>query len=126
TAFAAAFEQLEPLAKMTGVSLPPPPPSSAAEDPIDPGSMVAAGVPSKGSLRLKLGGAALVASVLAGTLALLAIDLEREPAAQGAKLTAGANITGAGRDAIPAPPAPDETSASAPAPAPVDARDLPP
>jgi eukaryotic-like serine/threonine-protein kinase len=133
TAFAAAFEQLEPLSKLT-LSLPPPPPAPslapAAAEPervADPGTMVAAGVPTKNSLRWKLGGAALVVAVVVGTTGLLKINFEREPAMQAAKLTAGANITTVtnatttvdGRDAIPLP---DESKATPP---PVAAHDLP-
>jgi eukaryotic-like serine/threonine-protein kinase len=122
TAFAGAFEQLEPLAKAAPVSGPPPSPS--AEPAIDPGTMVAAGVPTRGSLRRVLGGAAVVACVLAGTLGVLKINFEREPAPQAAKLTAGANVTSAGRDDIPAP---EDSKIIRPEPQPsVEARDLPP
>ena len=131
SSFANAFEQLEPLAKVA-LSLPPPPPKAPESDPVvDPGSMVAAGVPAKNSMLWKLGGAAVVLAVLAITGAVLKINFEREPVAQAAKLTAGANITSANigtggngsatRDVIPSP----EEAKVAPAPPQVEARNLP-
>jgi serine/threonine-protein kinase len=129
TAFANAFEQLEPLAKVA-LSLPPPPPKTTDSDPVvDPGTMVAAGLPAKNSLLWKVGGGVLVAAVLAATGGLLKINFEREPAVQAAKLTAGANITSANishgstanRDVVPGP---DDVKVAPGAP-PVAAHDLP-
>jgi serine/threonine-protein kinase len=111
-AFAAAFEQLEPLAAGAGsgrdreASSPSLQPSVLGED-----LPLVVGVSKLGGLA-RVAGGVLVAAVLAATGALVSIHLEREPSRAAAAAAAAplerATTTSSDRDEIPPPPAADE------------------
>ena len=145
-ALAGAFEQLEPLAAGSKLSLPPPPALAILETDYDDAalrpaplrrtlppspdaSLIVAGVPrrSQTAQRLMPGilAGVLVSGVLVATGSLLGVYFERDPRS-GAGLSAGVTVPDPHANARPIPlPEPRSENAGAAAPAPVAAGDLP-